>query len=91
MGGMAHVRILKLPAMAALIGGAFTALALSSSAGADAPRAETFNGECEMSGTIRHQPGLIAGPPAPTSIHGSFSGVCSGEFTDGVRTYASAR
>ena len=67
--------------LAVLSCGAFTALALSSFAGAAAPGAESFEGECEMSGTIRHQPPLTQ-QPAPTTVHGSFSGTCSGQFTD---------
>jgi hypothetical protein len=67
--------------MAALICGAPTAVALSSFAAADTPGAESFEGECELSGAIRHQPPLTQ-QPATTSVHGSFSGVCSGEFTD---------
>jgi hypothetical protein len=77
---MAHPTIRKL-AVATLTCGAFTALALSTAAGADAPGAESFEGVCEMSGTVRHQPPLTQ-QPAPTEIHGSFSGTCSGEFTD---------
>jgi hypothetical protein len=68
-------------ALAVLACGAFTALALSSFAGADEPGAESFEGQCEMSGAIRHQPPLT-GAPALTTVHGSFSGTCSGELTD---------
>lgn len=67
--------------LAALLCGAFMAPSLSSSAGAAQPAAESFAGECEMSGTIRHQPPLTE-EPAPTTVHGSFSGTCSGELTD---------
>ena len=77
---MAH-RITSRLVLAALTCGAFTAPALSSSAGADAPGPESFTGVCEMSGTIRHQPPLTE-EPAPTEVRGSFSGTCSGEFTD---------
>ena len=77
---MAHSRISK-PALAVLICSAFTAPALSTSAGADAPGAESFEGVCEMSGVIRHQPPLTQ-EPAATRIRGGFSGTCSGAFTD---------
>jgi hypothetical protein len=77
---MAHSHTYRL-AVAVLIFSAFTALALSSFAGADARGAESFTGACEMSGTIRHQPPLTQ-ESAPTKVHGSFSGVCSGQFTD---------
>jgi hypothetical protein len=77
---MAHITISKL-AVTALTCGAFTALALSTSAGADAPGTESFDGVCEMSGTVRHQPPLTE-EPALTEVRGSFSGTCSGEFTD---------
>ncbi len=77
---MARLATRKL-ALAVLICGAFTALGLSSFAGADEPGAESFEGECEMSGAIRHQPPLTTAP-TPTTIHGSFSGTCSGELTD---------
>ena len=50
-------------------------------AGAAAPGTESFEGVCEMSGTVRHQPPLT-GVPAPTEVRGSFSGTCSGTFTD---------
>lgn len=60
---------------------ALTALAGSSSAGADNPGVESFDGECELSGVIRHQPPLTQ-QPAPTTVRGSFSGTCSGELTD---------
>jgi hypothetical protein len=77
---VAHLETCKL-AVAVLICGAFTALAPSSPAGADGPGAERFAGVCEMSGAVRHQPPLTQ-EPAPTRVHGSFSGTCSGEFTD---------
>ena len=77
---MPHLRTSKLT-MALLICGAFIALALSSFAGAAAPGTESFVGECQMSGTIRHQPGLTQ-VPTPAKVHGSFSGTCSGQFTD---------
>src|SRR5688572_18769301 len=77
---MAHSRASML-VVAVLICGAFTALAVSSFAGADARGAESFEGVCEMSGTIRHQPPLT-GEPTPTEVRGSFSGTCSGTFTD---------
>jgi hypothetical protein len=54
--------------------GAIMALAPTASA-------ETFDGSCEMSGVIRHQPPLTT-TPAPTAVRGSFSGTCSGELTD---------
>ena len=65
----------------ALICCAFTALALTSSAGAEKAGVESFTGGCEMSGTVRHDPPLT-GTPAPTEIRGSFSGTCSGQLTD---------
>ena len=75
---MAHSRISKLT-LAALICGACTAL--PPSAGAAAPGTETFDGVCEMSGNIRHHPPLTQ-VPAPTEVRGSFSGTCTGTFTD---------
>ena len=78
---MTHSPTSKLVALALLICGASTALALSPFAAADPPSAESFEGECELSGAIRHQPPLT-NQPASTKIHGSFSGVCSGEYTD---------
>lgn len=77
---MAHSRTSTL-ALAVLLCTAFAALTASSFAGADERGAESFAGVCEMSGVIRHQPPLTE-EPAPTEIHGSFSGVCSGVFTD---------
>jgi hypothetical protein len=77
---MAHSYTSKL-AVAALGCGAFTALALSSFAGADARNSERFAGVCEMSGVIRHEPPMTQ-EPAPTKVHGSFRGVCSGRLTD---------
>jgi hypothetical protein len=77
---MARLGTCKL-ALAVLLCCVFTALALSSFAGADEPGAESFEGVCELSGAIRHQPPLT-GQPAPTTVHGSFSGTCSGELTD---------
>jgi hypothetical protein len=65
----------------ALVFGAVTALTLSSGAEADAAGAENFEGVCELSGAIRHEPPLT-GEPAATEAHGSFSGTCSGELTD---------
>jgi hypothetical protein len=76
---MAHSRIPTL-ALAVPICSAFMALALSSFATADQPGVESFEGECEMSGVVRHQPPLTE-EPAATRIHGSFSGVCSGVLT----------
>lgn len=69
------------PALAVVICSAFATLALSSFATADEPGAESFEGTCELSGVIRHQPPLTE-EPAATRIHGSFSGVCSGVFTE---------
>ena len=77
---MAHSRTPKL-ALAALIWSAFTALALSSFAGADEPGSETFAGTCEMSGVIKSSPALT-NTPTFMRFHGTFSGVCSGTFTD---------
>jgi hypothetical protein len=77
---MAHSRISKLT-LALLTTTTCTALTLPSLATAANPSIETFDGLCEMSGTVRHQPPLTQAP-APTAIRGSFSGTCSGEFTD---------
>ena len=77
---MPHLRTYKLTT-AVLACGALMALALSSSAGAVQPGVETFVGECQMSGVIRHQPPLTQTPTMAT-VHGSFSGTCSGELTD---------
>ena len=74
---MAHSSALKL-CLAAL---ACAAASTSSLAGADAPGDETFSGTCEMSGTIRHQPGMT-NEPAFVRFHGHFEGVCSGQLTD---------
>jgi hypothetical protein len=77
---MPHLRTSKLTT-ALLICGALMALALSSLVQAAQPGTETFVGECQMSGIVRHQPPLTQAPK-PTSVHGSFSGTCSGQFTD---------
>src|SRR5690349_16003196 len=55
--------------------------AFSSSAGSAARTAERFEGECEMSGVIRHRPALTL-DAAPTKVQGRFTGVCSGKLTD---------
>ena len=60
---------------------ALAALALSSPAVAGEPAVETFDGTCDMSGAVRHDPPLTD-EPATTEIRGSFRGTCSGEFTD---------
>ena len=74
-----HTTKLILPVLACSV---LAALGLSSAlAGADARGTETFTGTCEMSGAIKHQPPLTQ-QPAFTRIHGSFSGVCTGELTD---------
>jgi hypothetical protein len=73
---MAHLSLRTL-AVAVVISGALP----SSLAAADSPGTETFAGTCEMSGTVRHEPPLTQ-EPAPTEIHGRFSGTCSGELTD---------
>ena len=79
---MAH-RITDRRTKAVVISGAFAALlALPSLAVPAEPGAESFDGVCEMSGTIRHQPPLTQ-EATPTAVHGSFSGTCSGQFTDG--------
>ena len=65
----------------ALVCGACAALALSPAAGAAKTGTERFDGTCEMSGTVRHDPPLT-GTPLPTEIRGSFRGTCSGELTD---------
>lgn len=67
--------------MAALIFGACAAPAFSSSSVTGARRPESFKGECEMSGVVRHQPSMTL-RPAPTKVRGSFTGVCSGRLTD---------
>ncbi|HEX8205660.1 MAG TPA: hypothetical protein VF587_06360 [Solirubrobacteraceae bacterium] len=72
---MAHSRVLHLLPLALL------GCALAAPAGAAAPGTETFDGVCEMSGTVRHQPPLTQ-TAVPTDIRGSFSGTCSGTFTD---------
>ena len=77
---MALSRISK-PALAVLLCSALAALTLSSLAAADQPHTESFSGECEMSGVIKHQPPLT-NEPAFRRFHGTFSGVCSGVFTD---------
>ena len=77
---MPHPRTQKLTT-ALLACSALMALALSSSAGAIQPGTETFAGECQMSGIVRHQPPLTQ-TPTTARVHGSFSGTCSGEFTD---------
>ena len=77
---MAHSLTSRL-ALVLLICGALSALALSPFATAAAPGTETFEGVCEMSGTVRHDPPLT-GVPAPTEIRGHFTGTCSGTFTD---------
>ena len=64
-----------------LICGAFAAPSLSSSGDAGVPGPERFEGECTMSGVIRHTPPMTM-QPAPTKVRGSFKGVCSGKLTD---------
>ena len=63
--------------------GAVIALTFSWDAGAEAgaPQAETFSGDCDVSGVIRHEPPLT-NEPAPTELRGRFSGTCSGELTN---------
>jgi hypothetical protein len=73
-----HTRKLRLPLV---VCGALAALTAVSPADAQRPGAETFSGECEMSGVIRHQPPMT-NTPALTTFHGRFSGVCSGVLTD---------
>jgi hypothetical protein len=77
---MAHSHTFKL-ALTLLVCGAGAALAPSSLAGAEARGTESFAGVCEMSGVIHHQPPMT-NDPAPTRVHGRFSGVCSGQLTD---------
>ena len=55
--------------------------AIASPAGAGQPGTETFDGSCQMSGVVRHDPPLT-GTPVPTEIRGSFRGTCSGQLTD---------
>jgi hypothetical protein len=73
---MAHFRLPKL-----LLAGALATLALSSPATAGAPGTERFDGVCDMSGTVRHDPPLTQ-TPVPTEIRGDFRGTCSGQVTD---------
>jgi len=81
---MAHVyppsAVAKVAAVA-LTFAAVLAPTLSSGAEAEAPGAESFEGVCEMSGVIQHEPPLT-NEPALAEARGSFSGTCSGEFTD---------
>ena len=72
---MAHLRITLILAVLTL------ALLPSSVATAGTPGTESFDGACEMSGTVRHDPPLTQ-TPLPTEIRGSFSGTCTGAFTD---------
>jgi hypothetical protein len=65
--------------LALLICAAFPAL--TPFAEAKPKGAETFQGTCEMSGVIHHEPPLTQ-TPTPTTVHGSFRGVCSGQLTD---------
>ena len=58
-----------------------TLTAFPSLAGAKEKSAETFQGECEMSGVIRHDPPMT-NTPTTTAFHGRFRGVCSGQVTD---------
>ncbi len=67
--------------IAVLICGGLAAPAFSSSAGRGAGNAERFEGDCEMSGVIRHQPAMTL-RPTPTKVQGRFTGVCSGRLTD---------
>jgi hypothetical protein len=77
---MAHYDTRTL-AGAVAICGAVATLGLSSAAGATKPGTERFDGTCDMSGAVRHQPPLTT-EPAPTEIRGRFRGTCSGELTD---------
>jgi hypothetical protein len=79
---MAHRKTSQLLAAAILTSGAATALALTSPAGAENRAVERFDGVCQMSGAVRHDPPLTA-QPLPTEIRGSFRGTCSGQLTDG--------
>jgi hypothetical protein len=74
-------RTTRASAVAVLICGACTALALSSPAEAGQPGIETFQGVCMMSGAIRHEPALTM-EPVPTQIYGRFNGTCTGELTE---------
>lgn len=82
---MAHCHSTKVvgPLAVVLSFGAAVAVMFSggSEAGADAPRAQTFSGACEMSGVILHEPPLT-NQPAPTQVRGRFKGTCSGELTN---------
>jgi hypothetical protein len=77
---MEHHRTHPLPVLL-LICAVAAALGLASSAAAGQPGVETFTGACDMSGSIRHDPPLTQ-EPAPTEIHGRFSGTCTGELVD---------
>ena len=75
---MALSRVAKL-FLALLFCAAFPAL--TPFAEAKLKGAQTFQGTCEMSGLIHHEPPLTQ-TPTPTTIRGSFRGVCSGQLTD---------
>jgi hypothetical protein len=60
---------------------ALTCPAVASPTVAKKKQAETFSGNCEMTGVIRHDPPMTL-TPKTTSVHGSFKGTCSGELTD---------
>jgi hypothetical protein len=62
--------------------GALVAVMLPWGPGAVAggPRAEVFDGTCDLSGLILHEPPLTT-EPAPTQVRGKFTGQCSGELT----------
>ena len=67
---MAHFRLTL--TLAVLLFGGFASPALG---------AESFDGVCDMSGTVKHQPPLTE-EPAPTAVRGHFSGTCTGTLTD---------
>src|SRR5688500_6135600 len=70
---MAHSRIFALTLALSIAGALSPSLATA---------AETFDGVCDMSGTVRHEPPLTQ-VPMPTEIRGSFKGTCSGTLTGG--------
>ncbi len=78
---MAHSHSRRTRSIVLLIGGAVAALSLTPAAEARKPRAERFAGTCDMSGAIRHDPGLCQ-TPRFNRIHGVFDGTCSGTLRD---------
>jgi len=69
------------PVVVAISLGAVLLLSSGARAEGDASSVETFSGDCEMSGVIRHEPPLT-NEPAPAQVRGVFRGTCSGELTN---------